>query len=309
MTRTGCILLSTTICIMATSTYGQSVPVPDSLSIFSQPITLDTFVIRSNFDVQTFVRRTRADTTFYKAFRSMHLVPYRMRSDIQAYNSNREVIATQRTTGRQEINNRCRTMVIEDQQTTGDYYKRNGDNNYYTTSLFDYLFITRQPVCNEDDIVAGKMDMKGKGKLERNKHELKQMIFNPGHRIQGIPLMPDRASIYEEDEARKYDFRISLTELDGQMCYRFRITPKKGYEDKLIYKELTTWFRQRDYAILARNYALTYSNILYDFDVAMKVRTTEISGKIYPVSIEYRGDWHIFTKKRERVDFDVNITY
>jgi hypothetical protein len=93
------------------------------------------------------------------------------------------------------------------------------------------------------------------------------------------------------------------------MCYRFRITPKKGYEDKVIYKELTTWFRQRDYAILARNYALTYSNILYDFDVTMKVRTTEISGKIYPVSIEYRGDWHIFTKKRERVDFDVNITY
>ncbi len=280
MTRITGILSAIAMLITAAIAHGQSVPVPDSLSIFSQPITLDTFVIRSNFDVQAFVRRARADTTFYKAFRSMHLVPYRMHSDIKAYNSDRIIIATQRTTGRQEITNHCRSMVIEEQQTTGDYYKRNGENNYYTTSLFDYLFVTKEPVCNEDDIVAGKMDMRGKGKLERNKHELKQLIFNPGHRIQGIPLMPDRASIYEEDEAKKYDFRISLTELDGQMCYQFRITPKKGYEKDVIYKELTTWFRQRDYAILARNYALTYSNILYDFDVAMKVRTSEIAEKM-----------------------------
>ena len=97
--------------------------------------------------------------------------------------------------------------------------------------------------------------------------------------------------------------------LDGEPCYQFRITPKSGFENKVLYDELTTWFRKRDYSIVARNYSLSYHTMLYDFDVRMKVRTKQIGAKLYPTRIDYDGNWHIFTKKRERAKFTLDITY
>ncbi|GAA4467175.1 hypothetical protein GCM10023093_22560 [Nemorincola caseinilytica] len=291
------------------SVYAQAQPVPDSLSVFSQPISLDPVMIKSSFDVNAFIRRVKNDTTFYKAFRSMHLVPYTSVNDIAVYDKKGRVTASQHSKARQDIENNCRTMTFTEQRTTGDYYKKNGENNYYTTALFDYLFVTKGKVCNEDDIVAGKMHAYGEGRMEKSKYELKQLIFNPGSKVAGIPFMADRASIFDEDEARKYDFKISQVALDGVDCYMFRITPKKGYERKVIYNELTTWFRRSDHTILARDHSLSYSTLVYDFDVTMKVRTVQIGEKIYPSYISYNGDWHIFTKKRERVKFTVGISY
>jgi hypothetical protein len=121
--------------------------------------------------------------------------------------------------------------------------------------------------------------------------------------------MADRASIFDKDEAKKYDFRISVEEYAGQQCYKFRITPKKGYERTAMYNDLTTWFRKSDYSILARDYALSYHTLVYDFDVAMKVRTTQVGGKLCPSYINYDGNWHIFTRQREKVKFSVEITY
>src|SRR5258705_425745 len=82
-----------------------------------------------------------------------------------------------------------------------------------------------------------------------------------------LPFMSDRASIFEPDEAEKYDFKIERAEYEGTPAYVFRITPKSGYEKKVLYDELTTWFRKADYSILARNYSLSYHTLVYDFDV------------------------------------------
>ena len=191
----------------------------------------------------------------------------------------------------------------------GVFYKRNGDFRYYTAELYDYLFIARKPVCHENDIVAGAMETHGNSRMEQHKYELKQLIFNPGSRIRGVPFMGDREGIFEEGERDKYEFRIRMDTLDGIACYRFRITPKKGMEHKVIYDDLTTWFRASDYAILARNYSLSYHTLFYDFDVDMRVRTTVRNGKLLPCTIEYDGNWHVFTQNRERVKFKTTIFY
>lgn len=304
--RLGFLLVAFTMPVLS---LGQSQPVPDSLSIFSQPIEMDAVTIKSSFDVNAFIRRVKTDTTFYKAFRSMHLLPYTSVNSVNVYGKKGAVVASQHSRAKQEIADNCRTMTFTEQQTTGDYYDKNGEPNYYTAALFEYLFVTKDRVCNEDDIVAGKMQLRGEGRLEKSKYELKQLIFNPGSKVSGIPFMADRASIFEEDEAKKYDFKISQEDHDGVPCYKFRITPKKGYERQVIYNDLTTWFRISDYTIVARDYSLSYSTMVYDFDVQMKVRTTQIGQKIYPTFVSYNGNWHIFTKKRERVKFDVAITY
>jgi hypothetical protein len=121
--------------------------------------------------------------------------------------------------------------------------------------------------------------------------------------------MGSRASIFDEDEAGKYDFKIIEELYDGLPCFVFRITPKSGYEHEVLYNELTTWFRKSDYSIVARDYSLSYHTLVYDFDVRMKVRMRQAGDKLYPTYISYDGNWHVFTKKRERVKFTIAITY
>ncbi len=281
----------------------------DTGSIFKESIKLDSFVFKTGFDVQAFIRRVRTDTTFYKAFRSTHLVQYNAVNDIKVFDKRGGIAASLFSRTRQKRTNNCRVTEVLEERVTGDFYERDGGYRYYTAELFAALFFAPKPVCNENDIVAGALDMKGKGKLEKSKYELKQLIFNPGARVSGVPFMGDRASIFEPGEAEKYDFSITREEHDGQDCYKFRITPKSGYERKVVYNELTTWFRRSDYSIIARDYSVSYKTLVYDFDVQMKVRTTQVAGKLYPTHIDYNGDWHIFTKKRERARFVVDLTY
>jgi hypothetical protein len=282
----------------------------DTGSIFKEPVSLDSFVVKSGFDVNAFIRRVRTDTTFYKAFRSMHLVQYDAVNDIKVFGKKNDVIASLHSKTRQKREKNCRVTEVKEEQTTGDFYERDGSYRYYTTQLFASLFFSKTPVCGENDIVAGgALEAHGKGQVEKNKYELKQLIFNPGAKVSGVPFMGDRASIFDEDEARKYDFKITLEKFEGADCYVFRITPKKEYEHKTIYNELTTWFRKNDYCIVARDYSLSYSTLVYDFDVRMKVRTRQVGTKLYPTFISYSGNWHVFTKKREQVIFTVDITY
>jgi hypothetical protein len=77
----------------------------------------------------------------------------------------------------------------------------------------------------------------------------------------------------------------------------------------VVFNELATWFRKTDYAIVARNYSLSFSTILYDFDVQMKVRLTNANGKLLPAYIEYDGNWHAATQGRERARFFAEFAY
>ena len=283
--------------------------VADSFSRFSQPVQLDSFVIFNGFDVNAFIARVRADTTFYKAFKSMRLIPYTAKNKILVFGKNGDTAASMAGNTRQQIINGCRTTVADQEQVTGDFYKRNHDYNYYTAKLFAWLFFAAEPQCNESDIVAGSLDVKGEGQMAKSEYQLKQLIFNPGSRVSGVPFMGSRESIFDPEEAKKYDFKIDRENFGGFSCYAFRIMPKPGYEHKVIYNELTTWFRVSDYTIVARDYSLSYHTLVYDFDVNMKVRTSQIGKKLYPTFISYDGNWHIFSQKRERVKFNISINY
>jgi len=281
----------------------------DTVSVFSLPVQLDSFVVKSGFDVNTFIARIRNDTTFYKAFKSMRLVPYTAVNDITVFDKHEQVAASLHSKTRQQVNKGCRTTAIIEEHTKGHFYKRDSDYNYYTAKLFAFLFFAKEPQCNENDIVAGSLEERGNGEMEKSEYELKQLIFNPGAKVSGVPFMGSRASIFDEGESEKYNFKITREMYEGQRCYVFRIIPESGCEHKVIYNKLTTWFRESDYSIVARDYSLSYSTLVYDFDVRMKVRTKQISGKLYPTNISYDGDWHIITKKRERVKFTIAVTY
>jgi len=282
----------------------------DTQSIFKEPIELDSFVVKSGFDVNAFIKRMQNDTTFYKAFRAMRLQPFQAVSTFTAFDKKGRETASLYLRSRQEISKRkCRKSVITEKTVKGDFFKSNGEPAYYTADLFFNLFFTEKEVCNENDIVAREVRKQTESRLEKNKQELKQLIFNPGSKIQGVPFMGDRASVFDEDEAHKYDFKIVQDNFDGQPCYRFSIIPKPNYAYKVVFSELITWFHKSDYSIIARNYNLSFSTVVYNFDVKMKVTTTVHGGKLLPAHIAYDGKWHVVTKKPERMKVVMDVQY
>ena len=281
-------------------------------SIFSLPIQMDEFVLkasRTGFDVEGFIRRVKTDTTFYKAFKTLRIVPYTSLNDIKIVGKNNEVIASLYSRTKQNIDKGCRSMEAIEEKTTGKFYDRKGNYNYYTAELYAYLFFTPNPVCGENNIVAGTENERGQGQLEKRKWQLKQLIFNPGSKVAGVPFSGQKAAIFEPEIAKMYNFKLLSVEYEGEDCFLFSAIPKSEYKREIIYNELSTWFRKSDYSIVARDYSLSYKTLVYDFDVRMKVRLKEVNGKLVPSNIVYNGNWHVFSKKRERAIFNTTLLY
>jgi hypothetical protein len=284
--------------------------IPKDSSIFKLPISMDEVVVkavRNGWDVAGFIKRVRTDTTFYKAFRSLHVVSYTSINDFKVYDNKAAVKASYYSKTRQNVLNGCRTMDVLEEKVTGDFFKSNRRYRYYTAELYDHLFFVHGKICGETDIVAGTLNEQGKGQLEKSSYKLKQLMFNPGSKVAGVPFMGDKAAIFEPGVAKMYEFKLSSEEYNGQDCYVFKAIPKKQYEKDVVYNEFTTWFRKSDYSILARDYSLSFNTMVYDFNVRMKVRMQELGKRLLPARIEYDGNWHIFTKSRERVKFTATI--
>lgn len=281
-------------------------------SIFAYPLQMDTLVVRAargGWDVAGFIRRVQTDTTFYKAFRALHLVSYQATNDIKILNKRGGTEASLFSHTRQTAVRGCRSMQVLDEQVSGDFYTRRRNYNYYTAELYAYLFFTKGTICNENDVVAGALEDRGSGTIEKSKWQLKQLIFNPGGKVRGIPFIGNKASIFDPEIAKLYTFKLQSVVYAGEDCWLFQAIPKPEHLNKVVYNELSTWFRKSDYSILARDYALSFSAGVYDFDVRMKVRLNPVGGRLLPSRIEYGGNWHVFTKSRERARFVATFTY
>lgn len=265
-------------------------------------IALDDVMIkevRKGFDVDLFIECVKKDTTFYKAFKTLRMHSFNMYNDIEIVDKKGETKASYNSLTRQQVKNNCRTMSVIKEKTTGDYYTKKKELNYYTAKLYNHLFFTKGTVCGANNIVAhGKQS--GTTKYEE---QLRMLIFNPGQRISGIPGIGDNVAIFEEPFRSKYDFKLSKQDYFGDSCYVFNAIPKVEYKSDVVINELKTWFRANDFAIIARDYSLSYKTLFYDFDVVMKVKLKNIGKELVPYDIQYKGNWHVFTKPRENGSF------
>lgn len=295
-------------CLLTSICYGQ-----DSVAVekLGKETTLSEVVIRSGFDVNRFLQRVKNDTSFYKAFRTLHILGYTSINDIRMLNSDGSLRASLHSKTRQNHVNGCRTMDVLEEKTTGDMYKRH-KLNYYTAELYAGLFFTEGRICGENNIVAGtERNVRSKSGLEKHKEQLKMLFFNPGKKIPGIPFMGDKIDIFDPAVSKYYDFSIDMAEIMGQQCYLFKITPKEdlspGERDKIVFDDITTWFNAKTMEIVARNYDLSYDTPVYDFNVHMEVRMTKFNGMLVPEVLVYNGNWKVAFKKRERAIFTATL--
>jgi hypothetical protein len=286
------------------SCYGQTDT--SDAQILSKITVMSEVVIRNDLDVVNFLQRVKNDSSFYKAFKNLHLVGYTSINDIKMLDKTGNINASLYSKTKQRRLNNCREMEVLQQQTKGDIM------DYYTAELYSSLFFTKGRVCNETNIVNGiERRVKEKSGIEKHKEQLKMLFFDPGKKIPGIPFIGDKVDIFDPGMSRYYNYLIDMGEMSGQNCYIFSIRTKDELSapdrDKIVFDGITTWFNAKTMEIVARNYDLSYNTPLYDFNVHMEVQMTKFDEWLVPQVLRYNGNLKFLFKKRERGNFSASL--
>ncbi len=275
---------------------------PDS-AYMPSIITLDSFVIeevQDGLSIQDFVKYIQTDSSFYESFHNLRRIPYHSSATVRMFDDEHLNKASYSNRTFQHIKNNCRWMDFLFEVSTGDFFDKKGEMNYYTSKLFSYIFLYPDTMCN--NIVATDNNVSAGNELQKRKEQLKYLLFKPGQPVDGIPLVKNKMEIFSEEMIPFYNYDISMKRYTtGVDCYVFTIKKKpetKKGEDVII-NELTTWFDKNTMEIIAREYSLSNFTSIYDFDVSMQVRLTTINGYRVPESINYNGYWDITGKKPE----------
>jgi hypothetical protein len=276
----------------------------------NQTFQLSEVVVRNNFNTAAFIDYIKNDTTFYKAFKNLRILSFTSFNHIQMMDKKGNTVASLDSKTRQVRENGCRTMEVLEERTTGDFYNKNKEYNYTTAQLYASLFFTKGRVCGESNIVKNaNFSTKGKSGIEKHKEQLKQLFFNPGKKVQGIPFIGGKVELFDEDIAKSYDYRIDKTDYMGFSCYVFTIKPKADIgNNNMVIDEMTTWFNAKTFEIIGRNYSLSYKAGVYDFDVDMEVQIEKVGDLLVPKVLRYKGEWDVVFKKKERAIFTATLS-
>jgi len=293
--------------LFCSGAFAQS-PADSTVIVGKNSITLSEVVINNKLNIPVFIERIKNDTSFYKAFRNLRVLGFTAINDIRMNNSDGEPKATLRSKTKQVRSNNCRRMEIIEEQVTGDIYDADRNFNYYTAQMYASLFFTKDSICGEDNIVAGReFSTSGKSGMEKRKEQLKMLFFNPGKKINGLPFISNKTAIFDDDMADKYDMSIDMDVYNNTSCYIFKQKVKPGSKDGVIIDEMTTWFDDKTYEVVARNYTLSYNATVYDFKVQMEIIMTKFGEYRVPSLIRYNGNWKAIFKDRERGVFTATL--
>ena len=271
-------------------------------------ITLSEVVLNNKLNIPAFIERIKKDTSFYKAFRNLRILQFSAINDIRINNSDGEAKASLYSKTKQVRNNNCRKMETLEEKVTGDFYTDDHNYNYYTAQMYASLFFTKDSVCSEDNIVLGReFSTAGKNGMEKHKEQLKKLFFNPGKKINNIPFISNKTAIFDDDMADKYNMSIDMDIYNNINCYIFKQTVKPENKGDVVIDEMTTWFDDKTYEVLARNYSLSYDAGVYDFKVQMEVVLTKFGEYLVPSLIRYNGNWKAIFKSRERGVFTATL--
>lgn len=271
-------------------------------------ITLSEIVVNKNLNIATFIQRVKNDTTFYKAFRNLRIIGYTSLNDIKLLDKKGNIKASLYSRTRQIRTKNCRKMQVLSQTTTGDMFDKEGNFNYYTAQMYAGLFFTKDSVCGENNIVKGhEFSTNGLTGIEKHKEQLKMLFFNPGKKINGLPFISNKTALFDESMADKYDMSIDFGERNSVPCYVFNVRVKPENKSDVVIDDMTTWFNEKTFEIVARNYSLNYDAGVYDFAVNMQVEMTKVGDLIVPSVLRYNGNWKVILKKRERGLFTATL--
>ncbi len=284
-----------------------------SIGSHSQPdtlighIQLDEVVISaqaSGFSVDAFVKQVREDTSFHKAFLNTRYHPHTMRSALVVRNKGEREMASLYRESRLLREGPKARQVIDVERTSGRLRTRKGEFRYLTAEMYDDVFFPKGSFTADNSVAARKLEVVRGSRLDKYKSELKKFMFDPGSEIATVPFIGSKLALFEPHMAPLYDFRIWSDMRNGHACWVFSADAKPEYRDgRTVIKSMDTWFDQDSGEVIARQYRITNSSLILDFDITIKVENQHINGALVPMRVDYDGDWNIPLKKRELVKF------
>ena len=287
-----------------------SLKAQDTTVVFEgKEYSLPEVIVGDSKEYLKFLHRIKNDTSFYKAFRNLRILNFSSFNDIKMLDKKRKIKASLFSKTKQVRQSGCRKTQVLEERTTGDFYDKKHNYNYFTAELYATLFFAPTEVCGETNIVKGtEISAKGKKGVEKHKEQLKMLFFNPGKKIQGIPFMGDKVNIFEPSAIQLYDFRIEQNDYQGKPALVFTARPKENADkDKIVIDSMTTWFDAKTMNIMARTYTLSYNAGVYDFNVTMEVEMEQFGELTVPKVLRYNGEWDVVFKKKERAIFTATL--
>ena len=274
-------------------------------------VMLDSVMIESvkkGFDVEDFIFMVQQDTSFLKAFRNLRNSAHSLSSNTKVYNNKKRKIVSWRSRSAEQFTaNSKRWMTILKEESNGKFYGRNTKPVMYTVELFDELFYY------SDTLNVVDLNTESEYKIDQtdrsNTAKLKQLLFNPGTDVKGVPVIGDRVAIFDDSMTPYYRYKIRSDRYNDSIpCYVFSCEVKKDAGSFPVLQYMNTWFDKRTFNIVFREYHYSYIGLLFEFDVKISVKMKSEADLLYPGIINYSGYWDLPFKRRETVDLDVEFT-
>jgi hypothetical protein len=277
---------------------------PDTLL---KHVQLDEFVVSAQaagFDVDSFIRQVRADTTFYKAFLNTRYHPHTMHSEVRVRNKgDREVAVLYRECKLLRDGPRAR-LAIGTERSSGKLRDRKGEFRFLTVEMYDDVFFPKGTYIANNTVAQRTLELERGSRFDKYKSELKKFMFDPGTEIASVPFIGDKLALFEPNMFPLYDFRIWSDERNGHSCWVFSADAKPTYRDgRTVIKSMDTWFDQQSGEVIARQYRIANSSMILDFDITISVQNKSLHGALVPLRVDYDGVWNIPFRKAERVRF------
>ena len=273
--------------------------------------TLDEIIIYNKLSTRKLLHILQKDTTFYQAFVNSRKLEYEGYHHIELID-NANISATYNAHTEQLYKNNCRFIKYLSKETTGKIINSSGKFNLTTPAVYANIFLYKDTICNEfhQSRFQSRSISKLKG-IDKYKEQLRNLLFNPGAKIQGIPLMGEKLQIFDTSAFKYYNYSFEPTNYKGKSCYLFRIIAKNNLSSyqkgKIIIDEMNTWLDMNNFTILGRSYWVSYNALVYSFKIHMQIEMTEYKGFVVPASMVYNGTWKVIFKPRETVRFNNNF--
>ena len=268
---------------------------------------VDISAVSDSFDTQGFINIVNGDTTFYLAFKAMNYYPARYNGWLKVFRKGEK---EKGEIERKALRHRERDMMwvtIEEEKVSGKIRRKNGDFNYKTAETWDEVFFPQKKRFVSLYSKSEFEKQKGQSAAEKHRIEIKQMIFNPGNEVEGVPLIGNKMGIFESEMQPYYDFSVYPGKYkDSIDCWIFEAEAKPEYrEGKTVIKNLVTYFDIKNYNVMKRVYFIEYYSIPLDFNIKVEVENQYFRGVLIPEIVRYKGFFNVPFMKKEMIEFEL----
>jgi hypothetical protein len=274
-------------------------------------VTLEGVTIQAvedDFDTEAFIEKVKSDSSFYFAFKAMNYYPATYQGWLKVFKKGMDEKGFVTRSARRYREGDWMWVVIENEAIQGKIQKSNGEYKYLTAEAWNDVFFPQSMRKVSMDFTKDFEKEKGQSSIEKHQQEVKQMMFNPGNEVDGIPLIGRKMGIFEPDMHEYYNYRVYTAQYkDSIRCLVFDVEAKPEFRDgKTIIKSMTTYFEQESFDVMQREVTLMYYSLPIDFEIYINVENQMLNGVLLPEMIYYNGFFNIPFMKKESIEFKLD---